>query len=165
MRIKGAAVHDFNKFVTDPGSPVKDVLSPKVLDDGSIRLEKTSEYSLQDFIESFRDKTDMSWIIQQLKAGNPSVLQVEKGMFGDFTHMPKTYADVLQLNINAKKTFESLPLDVKKAYEMDFNKWFADVGSKTWIELMFNPEPNVPGDPVVVAGDPGDLVIEKDNKE
>lgn len=153
MRIKGASVHDFNKFVTDPGSPVKDILSPKVLDDGSIKLEKSSEYSLQEFIESFRDKTDMSWIIQQLKAGNPSVLQVEHGLFGDFTQMPKTYAEVLQLNINAKKVFNELPLEVKKAYESDFNKWFADVGSDSWIKLMSKPEPNVPGDPVVVISD------------
>lgn len=153
MRIKGAAVHDFNSFVTGSGSPVKDIFSPKVLKDGSIELVKTSEYSLQEYIESYRDQTDMSFIIQQLKAGNPSVLHVQNGMYGDFTNLPKSYAEVLQLNINAKKVFNDLPLDVKKAYEMDFNKWFADVGSDTWVKLM-NPEP-------VDVPESSDISIEK----
>lgn len=140
MRIKGAAVSDPNTFFTSPGSRYKEVYSSFVEDDGTVVLKKTSEFDFQEYIESFRETTDMSWIVSQLKAGNPAVLQVSKPFYGDFREFPKSYAEVLQLNINAHKAFDELPQAVKQAYGNDFNRWFADFGSEQWSKMMFPDE-------------------------
>lgn len=50
--------------------------------------------------------------------------------------MPKSYAEALQLVINAEKDFYDLPLDIRNKFDNDYKQWFAQAGSNSWLDKM-----------------------------
>lgn len=136
MRNKNAKVSDPNKFVTSSGEKFHINYSPKVLPDGRIELIESGKEDISEYINSFRDSTDMAFILNRLAMGDTSVLNKSIPTYGDFTEMPKTYAESLQLVIDSKKKFYELPLDVRNKFDNDYQKWFVTAGSDVWIEKM-----------------------------
>lgn len=136
MRNKNACVSDPNSFVTSSGSRYRSIFSPIVCPDGTIQLVESGKEDIQQYIDSFRDLTDMTYILQRMAAGDTSVLNQKEPMFGDFTNMPQTYAEALQLVIDREAQFMKLPLEVRNKFDNDFRKWFAQSGSEEWFEKM-----------------------------
>lgn len=136
MRNKNAKVSDPNTFVTNPGEGFKLEYSPIVKDDGTILLEVSGKIDLKQMINSFKDSTDMSYILKQLALGNTDVLVQRQGVYADFSQFPKTYAEVLQLRIDAEKSFYQLPLDIRQKFNNDFNMYFATAGQDEWFSKM-----------------------------
>lgn len=136
MRNKFASVSEPNSFISDSGTSVKVLYSPIILEDGSFIIEESGEEDWQEYIDSFRDQTDMSYILARMAAGDESVLNQRTPMFGDFTVMPKTYAEALQLVIDREAQFMCLPLEVRNSFDNDFRKWFASSGSPEWLQKM-----------------------------
>lgn len=127
---------DPNNFISDPGSPIHILYAPVVLDDGSIVLKESGSEDIQDYIDSFRDQTDMRFIVKRLEMGDNSVFVGKDPMYGDFTHIPKSSLEALQLVLDAEKKFDLLPLDVRNSFDNDFRKWFASAGSDDWYAKM-----------------------------
>ena len=114
-----------NNIVSEKGSPIHELFSPVVEKDGTISLVKSGEENTDEIIQSYLESTDISIIIENVKNGDFSGLNVARGMYGDFTNMPKTYAELLQLQIDAKKTFDKLPNDIKNKFDNDVNVFLA----------------------------------------
>lgn len=130
-------VRFFNgKQVSEHGSPIKDIYSPVVNKDGTISLEKSGEENLQEYIDSFRDECDINVILAKYASGDVSVLNQRQGSYGDFTKMPKTYAEMLQMQINSNNYFKSLPKEIREKFNNDANQFFAQSGSQEWIDIM-----------------------------
>lgn len=136
MRNSKAKVSNPNEFVTSAGNKEHILYSPKVLDSGMIKLVESGKENIQDKINSFRDTCDMSFILQRLAMGDSSVLNKKIPNYGDFTQMPKSYAEALQLVINAEKDFYDLPLDTRNKFDNDYKQWFAQAGSTEWLDKM-----------------------------
>lgn len=148
------------KFFSNAGSPYRTVYSPKVDQNGNIELVESGVENTAEFINSFKESTDISVILARVAAGDMSALNQRNGIFGDFTGMPKTYAEFLQLQIDSNNLFNSLPVEVRDKFGNDPNKFLAESGSKEWVEKLgdvlpenareyFNPAPvDVPDDPV-----------------
>lgn len=137
MRNKFAKVSDPNKFVTDPGSPIHKLYSSKVLPNGQIDLIESGEEDIQEMIDSYRETTDMSFILHQLMLGDNSVVNVRSGaMYGDFTTAPQTLAEAQQMLIDGEQAFYQLPLDVRNKFDNDWLKWRMTAGSEDWIKNM-----------------------------
>lgn len=136
MRNKNAKVSDPNSFVTCAGDKEHIIYSPEVQKDGTILLKESGRENIQDKIQSFASQTDMAWILKQLSIGNTSVLTSKTAMFGDFTEMPKTMPEVLQLYIDGQRAFEELSSDMKAKFDNNFMKWFASAGAPDWYEKM-----------------------------
>lgn len=124
------------RFYSNPGSPIHDIYGPVVGENGEVYLEKQGEENIQEFIDSFRDSTDIHVIVKRIQAGEEELLRKRPGSFGDFTQMPKTYAEALQLQIDAKNTFDGLSEDVKAKFNYDPNQFFAQAGTKDWFEKI-----------------------------
>lgn len=157
MRNKNAMVSDPNDFFTCSGDRYRIIYEPIIRPDGTIELVESGKDDIQEMIDSFRDQTDMSYILGRMAAGDTSVLNQKQPMYGDFTSMPKTYAEALQLVIDREKQFMALPLDVRKQFDNDFKKWFSQSGSEEWYEKMSSviqkkektiEEPSVPSEEV-----------------
>lgn len=142
MRNKYSQFSDPNDFVSCPGDKFHVLYSPIIKADGSIELVESGKDDIQEFIESFKDQTDMTYILQRMAAGDQSVLNQSMPLYGDFTDMPKTYAESLQLVIDKERQFMELPLDVRNKFDNDFRKWFAQSGSEEWYEKMSPVIPN-----------------------
>ena len=138
MRNKNAKVSDPNSFVSCSGEEFHIEYSPKVNVDGTISLVESGKTDINEYINSFRDSTDMSYILSRLAAGDTSVLNPKTPFYGDFTEVPKTYAEALQMVIDGEKHFMQLPLDVRNQFDNDYRQWFAQAGSEDWMTKM-NP--------------------------
>lgn len=55
-------------------------------------------------------------------------------VFGDFTEMPETFADALNIVIEAEREFNALPTDIKRRFNNDFHQYVATAGSREWME-------------------------------
>lgn len=123
-------------FVTDAGSPIKQLYTGSVGTDGIISLKKAGQKNIQDEINSFERSTDLYNIISRL---TPEELQLQAQMqqeFFDATGLPKTYAEALQLIIDGQNQFERLPVEVKQKFNNDFNQWFATAGTEDWFKKI-----------------------------
>lgn len=149
MRNKNARVSNPNDFVTSSGHQYHIIYSPVVLSDGSIELVESGKDDIQEMIQSFKSQTDMSYILQRMAVGDTSVLNQRTPMYGDFTQMPKTYAEALQLVIDREKQFMELPVNVRNQFDNDFKKWFATSGSEEWFKKMDSVIPKEKKEPVI----------------
>ena len=125
-----------NSFVSNPGSAEHILYSAKVMPDGSIQLKECGKENLHDIIQSYKDTTDIAYILAKLQSGDMSVINQKPVMYGDFTQYPKTLADALQLQIDSKNLFDRLPAEIKKKFDNDENKFFASSGSQEWFEKI-----------------------------
>lgn len=136
MRNPNARVSDPHDFITDAGSNIHKLYNPRVYKDGRIELEENGEEDIQEMIDSYRDSTDMSFILHQLAIGNTSVLNQKSPMYGDFTQVPKTLAEAQQMLIDGEAAFMQLPLDTRQRFDNDFHKWLFESGSAEWLQKM-----------------------------
>lgn len=136
MRNKNAKVSDPNSFVTCSGSREKVLYSSKVCPNGEIQLTASGKEDIQEYINSFRESTDMSYILHQLSLGNTAVLNQKQMLFGDFTECPESLAEAQQMLIDGENAFYKLPLDVRQQFNNDFRNWLFTSGQPEWMEKM-----------------------------
>lgn len=133
------------------GSGVHTVYESKVRPDGIIDLVPAGKEDRHAMIQAERDSTDLAKIVAYYnQTGDASVFNQRVGQFLDTTKLPKTMAEMLQLNIDAHAAFDSLSAEQKRAFDNDFNKFFATAGEKEWMEKLG------------YVDSPDDLVIEKE---
>lgn len=127
---------DFTSFKSPAGDLFHDVLSPSFRSDGTIELKVSDRVDIKKEINSYRDETDMSFILSRLMSGDDSVLNPRPPMYGDFSQLPTSYAEMLNMVIDGERYFDSLPLDIRKNFDNDRAKWFASIGSEPWLSAM-----------------------------
>lgn len=136
MRNKNAKVIDPNSIYSCPGEEFHIEYSPKVMPDGTIQLVESGKTDINEYINSFAEQCDMQLILKKLALGDTSVLSSKTPFYGDFTEAPKSYAEALQLIIDAEKEFYKLPLDKRNEFDNDYHQWFAQAGSEEWFKKM-----------------------------
>lgn len=127
---------DINSFITDPGDPIHVVYGSKVQPNGMIKLEPIGKENTDDFIQSFAESTDISFILAKLAAGDTSVLNQRQVMYGDFTKAPTNLAEAMQLQIDSRNAFDRLPVEVKQKFNNDPNQFFASAGEAAWFDKL-----------------------------
>lgn len=124
------------RFHCHNGSPDKVVYEPFFDEKGARRLRVVGRESLHDYIQSFRDQTDINVILKRFQLGDISALNAQQGMYGDFTNAPATLSDFLNAQIQASHLFDRLPADVRQAFDNDVNKFFVQYGSADWLKTV-----------------------------
>ena len=118
------------------GERYRTIYKANVRKDGIIELIEDGKEDLQEKYNSMRDVTDMSYILKQMSLGDTSVLNRSAGVYGDFTKMPKTMAEAMQLMIDAERAFLELPLDIRNNFDNDYQIWLATAGEEDWSKKM-----------------------------
>ena len=121
---------------SNAGDPIHIIYSPVVDQFGNIDLVASGKENTDDIINSYAQYCDINYILEAVANGDLSGLNKVRGMYGDFTEMPKTYAEFLQLQIDSNKMFEKLPPEVKKKFDNDPNKFMCDAGSEDWLSKI-----------------------------
>lgn len=124
-----------NSIVSESGSEIHVIYTPKVTENGNFELVPSGKENIHEFIQSQKNTTDMSYILARMAAGDPSVM-VDGAVYGDFSNVPDTLAEVLQMQIDSNNLFSKLPLSVREQFDYDPNKFFAQAGSSAWLEKM-----------------------------
>lgn len=140
------------------GSQIHILYSPIFDKNGVWHLEETGKENLYDYIQSHADSVDIHVILKQFAAGDVSVLSRVQGAYGDFTQMPKTFAEALNTMVAAEQYFMSLDPDVRAQFHHNFNEFIAAMDSPDFttrmgiapqVETDQPPAPVQPSTPVV----------------
>lgn len=133
-----------NKFVTNPGSPFKEMFHGKITDSGEIVLVSDGIINTDEIIESYAPETELENIITRVLAGELDLLDQKKGVYFDSIGLPKTYAEVLQSVIDGQNMFNALPADIRERFGNDFNVWFAQMDNPDFLVKTGFVKPVVP---------------------
>ncbi|QRV61764.1 internal scaffolding protein [Microvirus sp.] len=126
---------DGNTFISSSGSPVKLIFTP-AFEDGQIVLNETGKFDISEFINSYADSTDMSFILARLAAGDSSVLTVSQGFFGDSSFLSHDHRAALDTVISAQTYFDNLPKETRDKFNDSFVEWIQSAGTPEWISRM-----------------------------
>lgn len=137
MPTKFATQYDpHDRIHCDPGSRIHTLYSPVFNKDGVMSLTETGTEDLYDYIQSHADSVDIHVILKQFAAGDVSVLSRVQGAYGDFTQMPKTFAEALNTMVAAEQYFMSLPVDVRAQFGHNFNQFIASMDQSDFTTKM-----------------------------
>lgn len=125
-----------HKIISNKGDPIHIIYSPIVDQKGKITLEVSGKENTDVIIDSYRDQTDINIIISRVRNGETDLLNKTRGMYGDFTKLPKSFAEMLQLQIDSEKKFMSLPKEVREKFNNDKNEFFVQAGSEMWFKNL-----------------------------
>lgn len=124
------------RVFSDPGSPVKDVLSGHLDAHGNIQLVVAGQENVYDFIQSHKDSTDIHLIMKRFAAGEKDILSQVQGFFADCADMPSTYQEILNAVIAGEETFNRLPIEIKENFGHSFQKWLISMDQPDFLSKM-----------------------------
>lgn len=129
MDVKFRKPYDRNLNIPAPsGEKIVPVYSLVVDEEtGREDIQVTGKTNIYDFIQKSLDETLVYNIIERYNQGDVSALEKIKGFYGDVTNAPKNLAEAQQILINAKKVFDSLPLDVRAKYNHSVSEFLSAV--------------------------------------
>lgn len=139
-----------------PGDPIRIEYAPIVRKDGNIELEPSGKFDLQKWYNDQAPGCDMHVIVSRYLAGDVDVLSRVQGVSFDATSYPKTYAEMLQKVIDGQRLFESLPVEVRREYDNDFNKFFSSASAPDFASKLFERLSSLSSPPSVSAPPSGD---------
>ena len=125
---------------TVPGSGMKDTYKMHVDADGKRELKKSGEYNLYADIQSYKDSVSIDYILTRFVNGDETALSRVQGIYGDFTQMPTTMAELQQRVIDAEHLFNNLPLDIREQYNFSASEFFAQLDSDKTKAIFAPPE-------------------------
>lgn len=129
----------------EPGTRIKTLYGPKYDENGVLYLIETGKANLYDEIQSHADSVDIHVLLQRYQQGDVGVLARLQGSYGDFTQMPKTFADALNTMIAAEQYFMGLPKDIRAKFNNSFQQFIAQMDSPTWAsDVGFEPPETAP---------------------
>ena len=92
-----------NEFFTCPGNRYENIYESKVQKDGSVELEVVGQKDIQQEIDSWIEHTDMAYILRAMAQG--TYQPRSNPQYGDFTSVPQTMQEAMQLMIDAERSF------------------------------------------------------------
>ncbi|AXF52260.1 MAG: internal scaffolding protein [Microviridae sp.] len=119
-------------------------------DDGHLIAEVSEKHDIYPEIQAYRQSTDINYLVSRFAAGDDTALSKVQGLYGDFTEMPKTYAEALNAMNKADDLFAKLPADVKAKFDNSLSVFLSKSGTQEWFDnLGFMPAAEPAVEPAV----------------
>uniref|UniRef100_A0AAU8AU47 Internal scaffolding protein n=1 Tax=Dulem virus 152 TaxID=3145629 RepID=A0AAU8AU47_9VIRU len=140
------------------GDPVKVIYTPQFDANGAMNLVESGRENIYDFIQSHAESVDIHVILERFARGDISALSRVQGVYGDFTTVPKTYAEMLNTLIVAENHFNSLSPDIREKFDNSFEKYIISMDNPDFLRsvgLLTDPVPDAgSAEPTVTPTDP-----------
>lgn len=129
------------KFATPSGDRYHEQFVGKLdKETGNIVLVSVGKIDVYAEIQSHQGEADINNLIERAYAGDLSAFS--SAVFGDFTNMPKSYADALNVVIEAEREFNHLPQEIKDKFDNDWHKYITLAGTPDWYKKFgVDPDP------------------------
>lgn len=124
------------------GSCEAPVFSDSFDDNGVATVIVTGTTNLDDYIQSFKDDTDIYKILDRLTLAGAELPVVPLEQFGDVSGMPTNIHEALKQISYARGIFNGLSDDKRKAYNNNFNEFISDFGSSKFLSLFMQEKSN-----------------------
>lgn len=110
-----------------PGSGVHTLYSSRIAEDGTVELIPSGTEDIYASIQSHKDSVDIHMILARYNNGDETAFARVQGVYGDFTAMPTTFAQLLNTVIQGQDYFNSLPVEVRAKFDHSFEKFMASM--------------------------------------
>ena len=118
-----------------------------LMKDGTEVFKPDKPVHVYDLIQEGREETLIENIIRKCVEGDESALNVIQGEYQDITGHVTSLMECQNMVLKAKEQFDSLPLEIRKQFDNDINKYIAEYGDEGWQKKMGfyqEPEPQEP---------------------
>lgn len=130
-----SSVDDLSSYTSSSsGSPVRKIFEGFYDDVGVIRLKEVGRDNIYDYIQSHRDSVDIHVLLSRYRNGELDALDRIDGIYGDFTAVPSSYAEMLNTVIRGENEFYKLPLEVREKFNHNFGEFVAAMGHPDFYE-------------------------------
>lgn len=146
---------DHVRFNSECGSREVKTYTPKLSDDGVITLVESGKVNRYEQIQSYRDSCDINLLVARFNNGETDVFSRVQGAYGDFSDMPRTYADMLQRVIDARQFFDSLPLPTRQKFDCNFEQFIMSMDNPGFLDNFVEKKEPVAVEPVPAGEDGG----------
>lgn len=151
---------DRERIPSKTGKPVRPQYSAYYDKNGTLELEVVGEENIYEQIQSHRDSVDIHLLLKRFtQTGDSSLFQRAQGFYGDYSEMPKTYQEVLNMDIQTRQFFDLLPVSIKNVYNDSYSEFLVHLGDESQMKLLADyfgkevvPSNPVHDDPVVEEG-------------
>lgn len=123
------------------GTGVEPEYKLMVSKDGVRDLQIVGEIDTYGKIQSYKDSVDINVILQRFANGDTSALSSKQGMYGDFTQVPRTLAELQQRVIDAEQLFYAQPLEVRAQFNHSPSQFFAAIGTDKFNAIFADKTP------------------------
>lgn len=83
--------------------------------EGCGKLEKVGERRSYELIQSYKQETDINYLVQRYMAGDNTVLQRVQGLYTDITDAPESLIEAQERIKTAERIYNTLPEEAAKA--------------------------------------------------
>ena len=104
--------------------------------DGIKTLVPNGETDLQAEIDSFAELQDINNIIARFVNGDRSAINPNNGVYGDFSNVPTTYAELFSRVQHCKNVFDKMPVELREKFDNSYEKFWSDFGSDSFDEIF-----------------------------
>lgn len=121
---------------TPSGSRYLNTYQEEIKKGGHRTLVKVGETNVYDMIQSHAEEVKIENILHAVAMGDLNALQQREGTYVDATTMPKTLMEAQNLVIRMKDEFYGMPLEVRKEFENNPDKYVELMGTNEFQEIM-----------------------------
>lgn len=111
----------------------------------TIRLDKETGHKLivpagktntYEKIQRSKEASDINMILKKAQYGDMSGFKdATKAVYGDMTSIPNNMIEIANLKLKSDQAWDKLPLEIRREYDHDKDKYFADFGSEHWMSI------------------------------
>lgn len=105
-------------------------------DTGKKELKETGKTNVYELIQASKEETMVYNILKRFESGDLDALNKTKGIYGDFTSMPRTLAEAQQLVIDTEKQFNELPIEIRREFNMSASEYLASLTNGKFEAIM-----------------------------
>lgn len=103
---------------------------------GTKKLERSGSTNVYEIIQASAESVRIENILQAVAMGDLSVLKAREATYIDATTMPKSLREAQEIVIKAKDEFYKMPLEVRKEFGNDPDRYVAEMGTREFLEKM-----------------------------
>lgn len=92
------------------------IVDTYVLDEKTGNLVFAGKDNIYEYIQSFKNSTDINIILKQLEVGDDSRLHAKKGMYLDVSNLPKNATELHKSSIYARTQYNNLPQELRDKF-------------------------------------------------
>ena len=102
---------------------------------GEEKLELTGKTNLYEYIQSQAEDADIYNILNKFANGDINVLSKTAGFYADVRNAPKDLQAANNLICKVKSDFEKLPIEVRKEFDFNANKYINSLSTGKFEEV------------------------------
>lgn len=137
MRNSHSRLPGFDISPSHKGSGEKPIYSTELDEHGILKVVRTGYQDMQQLINSHLGEVEIHSVLERFSMGLVSNVRDHGLQYGDFTQLPTSMADILNLQHKVEQAFDSLSDELKAKYHNSKNEWLSKAGSLDWLKDIF----------------------------